>query len=492
MAERDIRRKVASGLIWTYAERLSAQLITILVTIVLARLIEPAQYGLISIVNVFINIANAFVINGFGNSLIQKKDAEELDFSTVFYFSLAFSVVLYAVIFLCAGQIAAFYAMPELKLVTRIMAIRLPIAAINSIQQAYISKKMEFKKFFFATLGGTIISAVVGISLAYCGAGIWALVAQYLTNVCIDTTVLWFTSGWRPTLAYSSERMKSHFSYGWKIMCVGVMTTLYSNLRNLIIGKKYTSSDLAYSEKGEQFPSAIAGNINSSITKVLFPVLSDNQKDTLQLKRMVRRSIKVGSFLLFPIMFGLASIAEAFVRVLLTDKWIGCVPFLQIMCVVYALQPMQTAPLQCLKALGKSKLYLKVDLIKKIIGIVVLAVAVVFFNNVIIIVLSALMVEILSVLIMVPINKRMIDYSYTEQLCDMAPITFLVVVMCAVLYMLRRLLQVSNLAQMILQILAGAIVYIGMAAITKNDSFCYVLQIAGSILNKKRQARDNK
>ena len=209
-------RQVTGGLIWTYAERMLAQSVTIIVTIILARLIAPEEYGIVSIVNVFINIANSFVMGGFGNSLIQKKDADEVDFSTVFYFSLVFSCGIYFVLFCFAGTIAEFYNISELKLIIRVMALRLPIAAINSIQQAYISKQMRFKKFFFATLGGTVFSAIVGISMAYTGFGIWAVVAQYLTNVCIDTIVLWFLSGWKPKFVYSAKRMRTLFSYGWE------------------------------------------------------------------------------------------------------------------------------------------------------------------------------------------------------------------------------------------------------------------------------------
>ena len=470
-------KKVTSGLIWTYAERITAQLITIIVTIVLARLIAPEEYGIISIVNVFINIANAFVISGFGNSLIQKKGADDIDFSTVFYFSIGFSTLIYLLLFFSSPFIAEFYEMPQLSLVIKIMAMRLPIAAINSVQQAYISKRMEFKKFFFATLGGTIISAIVGIIMAYSGFGIWSLVAQYLTNVCIDTIVLSFTSGWKPILVYSSERMKSLFSYGWKIMAVGVMTTLYSNLRNLIIGKKYSSADLAFSEKGEQFPAAIAGNINSSITKVLFPVLSDAQNDIEQVKRMVRRSIKIGSYILFPLMFGFATVADTFVITFLTDKWAGCIPFLRIMCVVYALQPLQTSALQSIKALGKSWLYLWIDIIKKIIGLIILIGSVLLFEDVYYVILGALVIEIISVIILVPINKKLLEYSYKEQFMDLCPIVLLNTAMCLAVILINYVIPFTGIAKLIIDITVGGIVYFMLSFITKNENFLYVMNM---------------
>lgn len=467
-------KQVTGGLVWTYAERITAQLITIIVTIVLARIIAPDEYGIISIVNIFINIANAFVISGFGNSLIQKKDSDELDFSTVLYFSMAFSTIIYLLLFIFAPFIANFYEMDSLVLILRIMGVRLPIAAINSVQQAYISKQMAFKKFFFATLWGTLASAVVGITMAYIGFGIWALVAQYLTNVCIDTIVLSFTSGWRPKMIFSGTRMKGLFSYGWKIMLVGVMTAVYANIRNLVIGKKYNSADLAYSEKGEQFPSAIAGNINSSITKVLFPVFSELQNEQEQLKRAVRRSIKVGSYILFPIMCGFAVVAERFVSVFMTDKWLGCVPFLRIMCIVYALQPLQTSTLQSIKAVGKSSLYLWIDIVKKIIGILILLITVFFFNDVFIIVFGALVLEIISVIILFPINKIILKYGYKEQIIDIMPSMLLTLVMCVAIYMLDCISPLSGLMGLFIDVIAGMIVYVLGSIITKNENYKYI------------------
>lgn len=467
-------KQVTGGLIWTYAERFTAQLINIIVTVVLARIIEPDEYGIISIVNVFINIANAFVISGFGNSLIQKKDSDDLDFSTVFYFSVAFSVIIYLILFICAPFISAFYEVNSLVLILRIMGIRLPMAAINSVQQAYISKQMEFRKFFFATLGGTLTSAVIGIMMAYNGFGIWALVAQDLTNVCIDTIVLSFTSGWRLRWAFSRERMKELFSYGWKIMFVGVMTTVYSNIRNLVIGKKYSSADLAYSEKGEQFPSAIAGNINASITKVLFPVLSDLQDNLEELKRAVRRSIKVGTYILFPIMSGFAVVAEKFVLVFMSEKWIGCVPFLQIMCIVYALQPLQTSSLQSIKAVGKSSLYLWTDIVKKIVGIFILLVTVFCFDNVLSIVFGALVIEVFSVLILFPVNKKILKYDYKEQFIDILPTMLLTVGMCAVVRLVDFVIPQVGFLSLVMDVTVGLIVYILGSIIFKNENFIYL------------------
>lgn len=470
----DLSKKVSKGLIWTYLERIAAQVVTLIITVVLARLIAPAEYGIIAIVTIFITIADSFVTSGFGNALIQKKDADDLDFSTTFYFSIAFSFVIYLILFFCAPLIATFYDMPQLIPVIRVMGLRLPIAAINSVQQAYVSKTMEFRKFFFSTIGGTLVSAAAGILFAWLGFGVWALVVQYLSNVTIGTIVLCFTSGWRPKLIYSQKRMNKMLSFGWKIMFVGVATSVYANLRNLAIGKKFNEVELSYSTKGEQFPNTIAGNINSSISKVLFPVLAENQNDIFAIKSIMRRSITVGNYVLMPILFGLAVVAEPFVLVLLGDAWAECIPFLQIMCIVYALQPMQTSSMQAMKALGKGTVYLVSDVIKKIFGIIVLVVTILCFDSVLAIILGALVTELFAALINIPINKKLIKYTYKEQFLDLLRPTLLTAVMCLAAWLVSLIAMPMPL-RLILQVLAGMVAYVSASIFTRDTTFKYIL-----------------
>lgn len=470
----DLSKKVSKGLIWTYLERIAAQVVTLIITVVLARLIAPAEYGIIAIVTIFITIADSFVTSGFGNALIQKKDADDLDFSTTFYFSIAFSFVIYLILFFCAPLIATFYDMPQLIPVIRVMGLRLPIAAINSVQQAYVSKTMEFRKFFFSTIGGTLVSAAAGILFAWLGFGVWALVVQYLSNVTIGTIVLCFTSGWRPKLIYSQKRMNKMLSFGWKIMFVGVATSVYANLRNLAIGKKFNEVELSYSTKGEQFPNTIAGNINSSISKVLFPVLAENQNDIFAIKSIMRRSITVGNYVLMPILFGLAVVAEPFVLVLLGDAWAECIPFLQIMCIVYALQPMQTSSMQAMKALGKGTVYLVSDVIKKIFGIIVLVVTILCFDSVLAIILGALVTEVFAALINIPINKKLIKYTYKEQFLDLLRPTLLTAVMCLAAWLVSLIAMPMPL-RLVLQVLAGVVAYVSASIFTRDTTFKYIL-----------------
>ena len=241
----NIRSKVAKGMFWTYSERITAQLVSFIVSIILARLIDPEHYGIITLVNVFISIANVFVSDSFGNALIQKKNATESDFSTVFILNLFVSVVLYIIIFSCASIIAVFYNEPQITPVLRVLSLKLILAAWNSVQNAYISKGLNFKKFFFATLVGTIISAIVGVILAYKGFGVWALVAQYLTNSFIDTIFLHFTCGWKPKLLFCREDAKQLFGFGSRLLIAELIQTVYDNIRSLIVGKVFSTTELS-------------------------------------------------------------------------------------------------------------------------------------------------------------------------------------------------------------------------------------------------------
>lgn len=259
-------------MIWRFLERCGAQGVTFLVSIVLARLLDPSVYGTVALVTVFTAILQVFVDSGMGNALIQKKDADDLDFSSVFYFNLSACILLYVGMFFAAPLIASFYNMPDLTPVVRVLSLTLIISGVKNVQKAYVSRNLLFKKFFFATLGGTIGAAVIGIWMAWKGYGVWALVAQHLFNATLDTIILWVTVKWRPKRVFSLERLKGLFSYGWKLLVSALLDTGYNNLRSLIIGKLYTSADLAFFNRGKQFPNLVVTNINTSIDSVLLPI----------------------------------------------------------------------------------------------------------------------------------------------------------------------------------------------------------------------------
>lgn len=479
MNEKNIKQKVMSGLIWKFAERISAQLVTFIVSIVLARLLDPSHYGAIAIVNIFIALANVFVVSGFGNSLIQKKDADDTDFSSVFYFNILMSIVMYAIVFFCSPIVAGFYSMPILTPVLRVMGLRLIVAGINSVQHAYVARHMLFKRFFWSTLGGTLVSGVVGIIMAYQGFGIWSLVAQYMTNTTVDTIVLLFTVKWRPKLLFSLKRLGRMFAYGWKLLVSALLETGYNELRSLVIGRMYTPSDLAYYNKGRQFPNLVVTNINSSIQSVLFPAMANNQDKRDQVKAMCRRSIRTSSYIMLPLMVGLALVAEPFVKLLLTEKWLPCVPYLQISCFVMAFMPIHTANLQAIKAIGRSDIFLKLEIIKKIMGLAVLLLSMRY--GVFAIALSGILSTILSTIINSYPNKNLIGYSYFEQIRDLFNGIIPLLVMSLVVYLIGPL-NINELPLIIVQVVVGIIAYVVVSALTKNDSFMYIYGIVKNFL----------
>jgi len=486
MREKDImedgKQKIFSNLIWRFAERCGAQLVQFVVSIVLARILAPEAYGTIALITVFTTILQVFVDSGLGNALIQKKDADDLDFSTVFYTNIIFCLVLYGIVFLCAPAVAKFYNDNSLIALTRVLSLTIVISGIKNVQQAYVSKKMIFKKFFFATLAGTIGAAVIGIVMALKGFGVWALVAQQIFNLTVDTLILWLTVSWRPKRMFSFKRLKGLFSYGWKLLVSGIIDTTYNNIRQLVIGKVYTPSDLAFYNKGKQFPELVINNINTSIDSVLLPTMSKEQDNREQIKNMTRKSIKISVFIIAPIMIWLAVTAVNIVEILLTDKWITCVPFLQIFCIIYIFYPINTANLNAIKAVGRSDLFLKLEIIKKVIGIILLLITMKI--SVMAMAYSLLLGSLLNQIVNSYPNKKLLNYSYLNQLKDIMPSILLAIAMGIIVYIFN-FLNVHIVLKLIIQVLVGIVVYIVGAKIIKIDSFGYILDYIKQMFFKK-------
>jgi len=477
------KSSIISNMFWKFAERSGAQIVTFILSLVLARLLSPNEYGIIAMVTVFITIANVFVESSFGNALIQKKDADNLDFSSVLFLNIGLSLVLYGFIFVSAPIVADFYGYVILTPIMRVMGLRIIVAAINSVQHAYVSRNMIFKRFFYSTISGTIVSAIVGISMAYMGFGVWALVAQYMVNTTVDTIVLWFTVKWRPEIQFSIIRVKSLFSFGWKLLVAQLLGTLANQSRQLIIGKMYTSSDLAYYNMGLRFPRPIMTNINTSISAVMFPVVSKAQDDLERLKTLTRKSIIVSSYFIFPMMMGMAVVAEPMVRVLLTEKWIMAVPYLRIACFANAIIIMQIAIQNAIMALGRSDVFLKMDIASKVLGITLLIC--VMRQGVMVIALTLLVTGTFNVVIKVIVSKRMIGYTYREHLSDNAPILAVSAIMGAAVYLIN-LFGFSSIITMCIQIPLGIAIYLLLSLLFKLEGYVFVV---GYIKEFKRGKR---
>ena len=444
-------------------------------------MLDPAVFGTVAKVTIITTILLVFVDSGMANSLIQKKDPDDLDFSSVFYFNMAFCLVLYAGLFAAAPAIARFYDDAQLTAIVRVLGLTVVVAGVKNVQQAYVSKTLQFKRFFFATLGGTLLSAAVGIVMVFCGFGVWAIVAQQLTNVTVNTAILWLTVGWRPKRMFSFERLKGLLGYGWKLLVSGLLDTVYNKLREIMIAVFYTDADLAYYNRGMTYPNLLVENINASIDSVLLPVLSAEQDHKEQVRNMTRRAIRISTYVMMPMMMGLAVCAEPLIRLLLTEKWLPCVPYLRIFCFSYAFYPLHTANLNAIKAMGRSDLFLKLEIIKKVFGVIILLVTLQY--GVYVMALSLLFTSVMSQLINSWPNAKLLDYAYGHQLMDMLPAILLSLVMGAAVYPIQ-LFGWSDWVTLPVQVIAGAAVYILGSVIFRLDSFSYLLGIMKKLMHR--------
>ena len=481
----DKKQSVITNFIWRFMERGGTYVMNFIVSVVLARLLDPSLYGTVALVTAITTILQVFVDSGMANSLIQKKDTDDLDYSSVFYFNLAFCLLLYAGLFFCAPWISRLYRIPELTPIVRVLGLTIVVSGVKNVQQAYVAKTMQFRRFFFATLGGTVFSAVVGITLAYLGYGVWALVFQQLLNVTVNTAILWLTVGWKPKRMFSWKRLGGLISYGWKLLVSQLLDTAYLKLYQFIIGLRYSTADLAFYNRGDQFPNLIMENTSASLDSVLLPVLSSEQDDRVRVREMTRRAVKVSTFVLMPLMAGLAACAEPLVRFLLTEKWLPCVPYMQLFCLNYAFWPVHTANLNAIKAVGRSDIFLKLEIIKKVLETGILLVTMRY--GVMAITLGLLASGFASIVINAWPNRRLLELPFTRQLLDVLPALLLSLGMAAAIWPVT-LLGLPDAVRLLIMVPAGVLVYVGVSALLKLDSFTYVLEIAKRLLRRGKTA----
>lgn len=482
MKEGTLKKKVLAGLFWKALENGGVQLVQLIISLILARILGPDRYGTISLLLVFIAIANVFIQTGFQTSLIQKQKVDELDYSSVFFLSLGVAAALYGIIFVGAPAVAAFYHDPVLSPMLRVLALMIFFGAVVSVQTAIVSKKMEFRKMCIASLLATCLSGIAGVVGAWRGLETWALVVQQLSNQFLLMIFLWILVGWRPRVLFSLKRVESLFAYGWKLMFSSLIDTVYNNLYTMVIGKLYQKDIVGYYNRGNQFPQLIVNNLAASIQAVMLPAFAASQEDREKMKSMVRRSIVTSAFLVFPMMAGLIAVAKPLITIVLTEAWLPCVPFLQIMCVAYAMWPIHVANLQAINAMGRSDIYLKLELVKKLLGLLVLAVSIPFGIYAMVWLKAA--TDFVGTIINAYPNKKLLGYSFAEQWKDVFPSLLLSVVMGLAVYSLQWVIQ-NNWLLLVTQVVAGVLIYGGLAWLFKLESFLYLLDTARGLLEKR-------
>ena len=473
------KKDVVKSLIWKLLEKCSVQGISFIVTVILARLLSPEEYGIIAIVTIFLHFSNILIEGGFSTALIQKKGYDNKDFSTIFYFSIAVAAVIYVILCISSGFIASFFNEPQLNTVIKVLGVNVFFCAINSIQKAYVSKKLLFKKMFLSSLIAAIFSGGIAILLAMKGWGVWALVFYSIISQVLITGVMWFTVKWRPIWVFSTTSFKSLFNFGWKIMTTHVIISIFTNIRSIIISKFYTAKMLAFFDKGKQLPGLAMENINSSIQTILFPVFSEAQDDREKVKRMVRRSIRTNCLFVFPMMVALAVMSDVLVVTIYTEKWIMIVPYMQIFAISYILIPMQLANIEAIKSLGYSNITLKLEIIKKIIEVIILIISSTL--GVLAIAWGVVIYNFICLFINMQPNIKLLSYSIKEQIKDFAPQLFASLLMGACIFAVSYC-PIGNIPQIFLQIFIGLISYFMICKIFKLESFKYIYK---SIKNKQ-------
>lgn len=438
ISKNEVVKAAWHGMIWRFLERCSSQIVSFIVSIVLARLLLPEQYGLIAMTMIFVALSEVFVTSGLGTALIQKSEYDEIEFSTMFWASVVFSLLLYGILFLLAPYISVLMHTPELTIVLRVLGLRLPISAMNSIQQAYVSQQMIFKKFFFSTLSGTIFSGIVGLAMAYSSFGVWALVGQNLSMTIVNTVVLHYLIPWRPSFHFSGHAFKSLYGFSWRTMMTSFIGTFFEQLRGFLIGRYYTPADLAFANRGEQFPMVISGNISTTVQSVLFPALSHLKNDPILVRNAVQKALISGSFIVTGLMAILAGTADTLVTVILTDKWIDSVPYLQWSCLGQCFAILSMINLQTISALGRADITLGLEFIKKPFWFVILIIGV-MISPLAVIAGNALYGIISFFLNSIP-NKKLLNYGVIQQIKDIIGPFFISGMLFIILQELQNLL----------------------------------------------------
>lgn len=476
MTETEMKQKVARGVFWKLLENGGAQGIQFVIAILLARMLTPAEYGVVGIIMIFITIANVFVQSGFGTALVQKKQADERDFSSVCYFEILLAAGMYGILYLAAPAIASYYEIEDLRAIVRVLAVVLFPGAVISVQTAYVSRRMEFRGLFLSTLAASLISGAVSIWMAYSGYGVWAMVGQQVVYYASLMTALFLTVPWRPAWMYSMGRIREMFGFGWKLLCASLLDTVFNNLYGLFIGKIYNEELLGSYNRGEQFPKLIATDLGMAIQAVLLPAFSSRQEDVVRVRQMVRQAIRLSSFVTLPMLLGMFAVADTMVEVLLGEKWLICVPFLRIMCISYCFWPIHITNLQAINAMGRSDIFLRLELVKKGMSVAALGVGMCF--SVYGMVMIKALQDFLCTFVNAAPNRKLLGYRIGQQWMDVMPSAGLSFIMCIAVLAVGRLFGgMFPLGRLAVQIGSGAVLYAGLAWLFQMDSFWYLARL---------------
>lgn len=482
----DINNKIIlNGISWILSEKLLTEIVESIIAIFLARLLIPKDYGLVALIQIFINVSSAIVEGGLGKSLVQDKNSDECMMSTIFFINLFIGIIIYLLLFAIAPYVASTKESVILCPLLRVMAIKIPLASIYNIQHAYVQKKLKFKTFFFSSLFGTLLSGVIGIGLAFLGYGPWALVFANLTDQIADIVILFLSTKWYPKRLFSIKKTHKIIRYGFNLLFIDIVSQLYSQLRSIVIGAKYNSIDLAYDQKGVKFPHIFSNLIDAVTVKVIFPVLASLNDNKAKVKEISRYSIKYSTYFFAPMIIGLAAVANNAVSIILTDKWIGCVPYMQLYCLTYLTHTISAVDTRTVEASGEGKILSKMIISERVIGISSIIIAVFLFDNAIAIAASMLIAQLIYVVIeSISVNK-IINYSLIEHIEDIIQPVLFSLSMGVLVYFIGKKLTLSKVFVLLIQVFTGAFYYLLVSILFKNESFYFFYGKIKTLFSKK-------
>lgn len=462
MAE-SLKNKTVKGAIWSTLERFSVQGIQFLVMILMARILTPNDYGLVGMLAIFIAISQSLIDSGFSQALIRKQDRSEIDNSTVFYFNIAVGLILYVILFISAPFIAKFYDEPILVPLMRVVSLSVLINSFVVVQRALLTVKIDFKTQAKATFTGAIVSGVVGITMAYTGFGVWAIVWQQIVNLLTVAVLLWLLSHWRPVWAYSWTSFRELFAFGSKLALSGIIDTIYKNIYLIVIGKVFRASDLGYYTRAHQFAEFPSSNISGILQRVTFPVLCTIHDDDNRLRNVYRRFLRVSAFVVFPLMMGLSAVSRPFVTLVLNEQWAYAGVLLQIICFAMMWYPVHAINLNLLQVKGRSDLFLKLEIYKKLIGIAIIIATVPLGLQAMC--YGAILSSILSLVINTYYTGKLINVGFFMQLRDLTPTLLYSLSMFMIVLMTVRMIS-NQLIGLVTGIIVGIAYYLIVTRLT--------------------------
>ena len=474
MAE-SLKHKTVKGTVWSTLERFSVQGIQFIVMILMARILSPQDYGLVGMIAIFIAISQTFIDSGFSQALIRKQERTEVDNSTVFYFNIAVGLFLYLLLYVAAPYIADFYNEPQLTSITRVIGVSLIFNSLAVVQRALLTLKLDFKTQAKASLTGAIISGIVGIVMAYTGFGVWAIVFQQILNLGVVTLLLWVFSKWKPLWTYSWTSFRELFSFGSKLLASGLLDTIYKNVYLIVIGKVFKAADLGYYTRSVQFSDFASSNITGIFQRVSYPVLCTIQNEDERLANVYRRILRVSAFVIFPLMIGLAAVARPLILTILTEKWLFSATLLVPLCFQGMWYPVHAINLNLLQVKGRSDLFLRLEVIKKILGIIVICCTLPF--GLLALCWGGLVSSLISLVINTYYTGKLINLGFFKQMKDLLPTLILSLAMGAAVYLTVTFVPMNSWISLSVGVIEGILIYAVLARLLKFSEFSELLSI---------------